>query len=215
MHEAVLEKLWHLQGADQVFDVYALLDGARDPRIVPMIQSSGLFHRCLYSGPLPEDFLRVSPHLVLLSPRAAFTRDLLEQGWGKSWGVFLRSVADLEELHQHFRKFLQVQDEAGKSFFFRFFDPRVLGTFLPTCTASQLVEFFGPVRRFLVESAGGSLLEDFYVVLDGLERRQHLIPSAPPEKGEEAAGGRGDGGRGGGGPSAAAAAPAPPKEAGP
>ncbi|MCB1035638.1 MAG: DUF4123 domain-containing protein [Acidobacteria bacterium] len=187
--DAVRELLWNPRGADQVFDVYALLDGARDPRIVPMLRRSGLFHRCLYAGKLPEDFLLASPHLVLLSATAPFTRELLEQGWGRSWGIFLRSVAGLDALQTHFRKFLQVQDEEGRSFFFRFFDPRVLSAFLPTCTPHQLEEFFGPVSRFLVETSVGAVLNDYYVVLERLEHRRYPVPPRPvPAPGPEAEG---------------------------
>ena len=35
--------------------------------------------------------------------------------------------------------------------YFRFYDPRVLRIFLPTCDAAQLKEFFGPVAHFICE----------------------------------------------------------------
>ena len=51
----------------------------------------------------------------------------------------------------HFRKFLLVTTEPDKEFFFRFYDPRVLRIFLPTCDVKQLREFFGPVEKFICE----------------------------------------------------------------
>jgi hypothetical protein len=36
--------------------------------------------------------------------------------------------------------------------YFRFYDPRVLQAFLPTCTAEQLNGFFGPISRFFFQS---------------------------------------------------------------
>ena len=52
-----------------------------------------------------------------------------------------------------------VADEDGQTFFFRFYDPRVLRAFLPTCSPSQLTDFFGPVRAMIVESEGGEELQ--------------------------------------------------------
>ena len=44
-----------------------------------------------------------------------------------------------------------VLTEDGKTLYFRFYDPRVLRMFLPTCAPEQLAEFFGPVESFYVE----------------------------------------------------------------
>jgi len=46
-----------------------------------------------------------------------------------------------------------VQDAKGKDMYFRFYDPRVLRVFLPTCTPEELSDFFGPIAGFLIESA--------------------------------------------------------------
>jgi hypothetical protein len=47
---------------------------------------------------------------------------------------------------------LLVSDENGKTFYFRFYDPRVLRVYLPTCNAEELDMFFGPVRNFFMEN---------------------------------------------------------------
>ena len=52
---------------------------------------------------------------------------------------------------RHFRQFLRVRDEAGREFFFRFYDPRVLRVYLPTCNSEELRTFFGPVELFSME----------------------------------------------------------------
>jgi len=46
-------------------------------------------------------------------------------------------------MRQHFRRFITVHDESGKPLLFRYYDPRVLRTFLPTCNAKELAEIFG------------------------------------------------------------------------
>ncbi|HRO43103.1 MAG TPA: DUF4123 domain-containing protein, partial [Flavipsychrobacter sp.] len=55
------------------------------------------------------------------------------------------------ELHKHFRKFLLVKTEDEQELYFRFYDPRVLRIFLPTCDQGQIREFFGAVDYFLME----------------------------------------------------------------
>ncbi|HEY2399507.1 MAG TPA: S1 RNA-binding domain-containing protein, partial [Steroidobacteraceae bacterium] len=44
--------------------------------------------------------------------------------------------------------------EQGKRLLFRFYDPRVLRPFLPSCEAGQMREMFGPVEHFAVEANG-------------------------------------------------------------
>src|SRR5439155_1286760 len=44
---------------------------------------------------------------------------------------------------------------------FRFYDPRVLRIYLPTCNAAEQQFVFGPVLRFLCEEAEPSTLLDF------------------------------------------------------
>jgi len=38
-----------------------------------------------------------------------------------------------------------------ESLFFRFYDPRVMRGYLPTCSPKQLAEFFGPVDFYIAE----------------------------------------------------------------
>jgi hypothetical protein len=39
-----------------------------------------------------------------------------------------------------------------ESLFFRFYDPRVMRNYLPTCPPAQLAEFFGPVDFYIAEA---------------------------------------------------------------
>jgi hypothetical protein len=42
---------------------------------------------------------------------------------------------------------------------FRFYDPRVLRVYLPTCWPGELTRMFGPVESFVMESAEGNVLQ--------------------------------------------------------
>ena len=135
-------------------DIFALLDCARDPRIYPLIKRQMINYSCLFAGDLPQELAEAAPYLVALSPHSHLTEALLTLGWGHSWGVFLESSAILQDLRRHFRRFLEVCDEQGKRLLFRYYDPRVLRIYLPTCNEEELRFVFGPVDRFVLESGG-------------------------------------------------------------
>lgn len=138
--------------------VYAVLDGARDPRVRRAVEQSGLPYACLYAGALPEVMLEIAPWLVKLTPDAPLNAELLDVGWRESWGIFVLANASLEELRRHFRRFLKVRDEAGRSMIFRFYDPRVMRVYLPTCNAGELAFVFGPVSMFVMPGERGAAL---------------------------------------------------------
>lgn len=132
--------------------VYAILDGARDPRVQPAVLGSGLAHQCLLAGNLGKELSQAAPYLVRLDRESEFTRRILKLGWGQSFGIYLASPASIEHLRVHFRRFLRVEDEQGKRLYFRYYDPRVLRVYLPSCTVDELDVIFGPVTRFLIEA---------------------------------------------------------------
>jgi hypothetical protein len=73
--------------------------------------------------------------------------------WSDPWGVFAVTDADLGTLRRHFRRFLRVLDPSGQQMYFRYYDPRVLRAFLPTCSPGQLREFFGPIKAYGIPDA--------------------------------------------------------------
>jgi hypothetical protein len=63
-------------------------------------------------------------------------------------------------LRRHLREFLRVRDEAGKRLIFRYYDPRILRVYLPTCWPAELNTFFGPISAFITEGeSSGEILE--------------------------------------------------------
>lgn len=129
--------------------LHAIIDAARDPRIYDALQNMEVDARCLYRGTLPDALARVAPYLVHLNLDSAFGRFYMRNGWKESWGVLLKSERTFLELHKHFRSLLIVQRPNGKRLLFRYYDPRVLRAYLPTCTGSELRTFFGPVDAFI------------------------------------------------------------------
>ncbi|MGH9632160.1 MAG: DUF4123 domain-containing protein [Bryobacteraceae bacterium] len=131
--------------------VFTVLDGASVPDLPQVLYNMKPEHECLYRGELTPDMAAVAPYLVSLPADSEFTKWVLEQGWGRHWGIFVSSRADLRALRQHFRAFTIVHDEDGKPMYFRFYDPRVLRTYLPTCNPQELAAVFGPVAAYFLE----------------------------------------------------------------
>jgi len=87
----IMKRLFAPAESGEVPAVFALLDAARDERILPMIRRSRLDYCCLFLGALAPVLAEAAPYLVDISPRAPFTREILELGWGESWGIFVRA----------------------------------------------------------------------------------------------------------------------------
>lgn len=148
--EAIIDTLWSApQGSGT--QLYAVLDGARDTAIYPAVLQSQRPFECLFTGELDPTLVQAAPYLVELARDHPFTDMLIRKGWGDSWGIFLRSTAAFRDLRRHLRTFLMVYSPELRPMYFRYYDPRVMRIFLPTCDKTQLTEFFGPVQSYLSE----------------------------------------------------------------
>ncbi len=156
-----------------LLNVYVILDAARSREIYESVLSSHLEWVCLYSGNIPRQLAMVAPYLVKLQRAHFFTDFVIEEGWGQSWGIFLRSTSELGELRKHFHSFLTVETEEGKRMVFRYYDPRVLRVYLPTCNLNELATVFGPTERFILEDQDPSNLIDFQLVAGRLITQRH------------------------------------------
>ena len=131
--------------------IYAILDGASVPDLPMKLYEMQPPRYCLFTGDLEPDMAEVAPYLVRLYPRAPFTDWVLKEFWGKHWGIFAHSRKPLKEMRKHFRSLVTVYDEKGNPMLFRFYDPRVLRRFLPTCKPEEIKTFFGDVDTFFAE----------------------------------------------------------------
>jgi hypothetical protein len=149
MPPVVQTRLWHEAGD---MPAYVILDGAQNPTLRDALHADGAPPwRCLFTGALEPDMAVVAPYLVELEQSSAFTRRLLAEGWGQNWGVYLTSQLALPALWRHVRAQVHVYGPKLEPLFFRFYDPRVMRSYLPTCSPQQLAEFFGPVHFYIAE----------------------------------------------------------------
>lgn len=133
--------------------VWAVLDGARDRSIHRLVDTSYREKCCLYAGEVPLRLRMAAPHLLLLERTDWLTLDLIDRGWPMSWGIFLHCEAPFAVLRRHLRGLLRVRDEDNRRLLFRYYDPRVLRVFLPTCERPELEAMFGPIRRIVMPAA--------------------------------------------------------------
>jgi hypothetical protein len=130
---------------------FCVVDGARSPDIYGMATRSREEWACLYDGRLPPALLPVAPYLVRLHIGSHFTRLFYAKGWGQAWGLVIRSNASLTAMRRHLRTLNYVSSSKHRKLLFRFYDPRVLRIFLPTCSVEQLDTLFGPIEAIVLE----------------------------------------------------------------
>jgi Domain of unknown function (DUF4123)/FHA domain len=158
--------------------LYALLDASREPSVLKVILESKEEHQSLYEGAQGAQLAHFAPYLIRIPPKSALLDTLVHQAWSKSWGVFLTSGKPLKDLRTHFRHFLTVKLPDGQQVYFRYYDPRVLRLFLPTCLPEETTQFFGPVKQFLIEAEDPTLALHFLPGPKGPQKKElHLAPA--------------------------------------
>lgn len=145
----------------QQTNLYALLDAAREPTVIERLKASGEHHASLYDGEEGEQLSTFGPWLAKVSPDKPLLEELVRDGWGNSWGVYLTCGRPFAEIRRHLRRFLVVKLPDGRQVCFRYYDPRVLRTYLPTCNSEEVVTFIGPMGKYLVESVDETELQEF------------------------------------------------------
>jgi Domain of unknown function (DUF4123) len=138
--------------------LWAVLDAARDDRILQLVKESADEARHLYEGPPGDAMADVAPYLVRFRPDSGLLERLVHEGWGRAWGIYFAWDASTKDVRRHLRRFLQVLDEEERErLYFRFYDPRVLEMFVPTCSVRQLATLFGDIERFHFEGRHGEV----------------------------------------------------------
>jgi hypothetical protein len=169
----IKEQLWPRGGGR---DVWMIVDGARDRRIFGMLLDSYLTYSCLYHGDIAPELELAAPYLVQLEYDDKYSQQLIARAWGNSWGVFLKCGASIASLRRHLRKLLSVRSPKGEILLFRYYDPRVLRVYLPTCRPEELEAVFGPIDRFWLEDQNPETMVEFRVDHGRLLR--HEFPAA-------------------------------------
>jgi len=181
-------------------NTFAILDAAKVTNLLTLLETSGLKFRCLFKGKAYDELKDVAPYIVELQDNNTFTRNLFTSAgmpanmWDKEPGIFVRSAGSLDDMWKHFRKFTRVQDENGKWFYFRFWEPLLFKYF---CEAKgnneQFIASFVPAGmvvaidtvlnsifllqktttkeggNFIFEDADGEIVRQYMIALNSRE----------------------------------------------
>jgi len=129
--------------------LYAVIDACDAPAVPGKVTELGEERAaCLYSGKSKETYWAIAPYLVKVDEELLDW--IVATLWREPWGIFAAADSDLESMREHFRRFIVVRSPDGEPLYFRYYDPRVLKTFLESCTPSELEEFFGPIVVLVV-----------------------------------------------------------------
>ena len=140
--------------AEQPLNTYLVVDATLRKDITGFfdLDSIDVPVKCLFTGDAAEELKEVAPYLIdlTLSKEAlnnkdkipSFHRDFFESHWNQGTGILVRTIAAMDEVHYHLRKFTQVQDDNGKVFFLRFWHGMTLHYFLSACNERELDSFF-------------------------------------------------------------------------
>ena len=139
--------------------LYFLADAARMRGEIHHAKELNPEHTCLYEGDSERFLSAVAPWLFAVEKGGAFARWLSTHGHAQSWGVIVHFPEDPVQLYKHLRRHLIVQAEDGTDMYFRYYDPRVLRNYIPSCKIGALHDLFGPIRTFVAEDGEGKLVE--------------------------------------------------------
>lgn len=141
--------------------LYAIIDTAQDRKVFSLLEEIDCDYEILYPQRLAFDMDRRGPHLMSVLPGSTCLEKLLTAGWGNNWGIFLACVSDFGAVRRHLQRLLFAKLHDGRQALFRFYDPRVLRDYLPTCSGDDLDQFFGPLTTIYLESENGRDLHCF------------------------------------------------------
>lgn len=155
MQQRHLEHYTNDSDTSPTLKVYFVLDAKKIPFLNTLPLKGKM--KSLFQGKFGEDTEKVAPYLieVIRDENHIHTGEMMglfslksaqhHFNWEDNLGIFIHSYADFETVYQHLRKFPMLQDERGKWFFFRFYDPKVLHNYLAIIAKhpAKLHKFFG------------------------------------------------------------------------
>lgn len=164
MPDTLWKRLW--QEAENRH-AYVVLDGAQNNSLLDWLHGPDApQHECLFASDLEADMAEVAPYLIKLEFGSPFSNDFIRDGWSANWGILLTSSVELPAVWRHLRQHTLVYGPELEPMYFRFYDPRVLRMFLPTCEEAQLVDFFGEID-FIFSEGADQVVSDVWSVADG------------------------------------------------
>jgi len=147
--------------AQEGYNLYGIADAARDDEVFRFLITGNVQYMSLFEGTMDVQSYSVSGFLVECKKESSLFQWMTAEAWGNNCCIFFTSKASFEDLFKHFQQFNRVYIEGDDVVLFRYYDPRVLRTYLPTCTQSEIDLFFGQVESFFAENKEPEMLSVF------------------------------------------------------
>jgi hypothetical protein len=168
---------------------YAVIDAARAPIVYATLVRGDLVQTCLFEGRRAAELCNLAPYLVPLPPGAPLLATLAGEWWGEARAILLTSRERPADVVARLRSLLVVRTDEDRSMLFRFYDPRVLRTFLPVATPRQIAAFFGggDVGAYVCEASEPHAMHVFTERGEGVLGEETVVLSEGAEHGLVAA----------------------------
>jgi Domain of unknown function (DUF4123) len=123
-------------------NLFAVIDRCDAPEAARLIAQAGQRSCCLFPEEAERKYPDAAPYLIEVSePLLDPVLSLLAS---KPQGILAASKTPLIGLRHQFRYFTSATLPDGKTWLFRFYDPRVLRAFIHSCSPDELRCFYGP-----------------------------------------------------------------------
>ena len=132
--------------------LYGIVDSARNDEVFRFLITGDAQYRSLFEGTMDVQSYGVSGFLVECKSESPLFQWMTSEAWGDHCCIYFISEASFDELFEHFQQFNRVYLEDDEVVLFRYYDPRVLRKYLPTCDDEEIDIFFGEVKIYFAES---------------------------------------------------------------
>lgn len=149
------------QAEAQGCQLFGIVDSARNEEVFRYLVTGDVQYKSLFEGTMDVQSYGVSGFLVECKKESALYQWMVGEAWGDSCSIFFTSKASFDELFKHFQQFNRVYLEDDEVVLFRYYDPRVLRVYLPTCNPDEVEVFFGEVESFFTEGEEASEIWEF------------------------------------------------------
>lgn len=155
--------------------LYAVIDGASVSGLLEAIKKNNTQYCCLLSGKLDLELAQAAPYLAKLETKSPLTEWLLD-GWGTHSGIYcvIDESVSFMDVRKHFRSIQIVKNYDNKSIFFRYYDPRVMNVYLPTCTGNEAKQMFGPTAIYVLEGEKGDSVNKYSFIEGEVRLKEYL-----------------------------------------
>lgn len=146
--------------SDPQLTVYAVIDGASLPELLARLEENEPEHTCLFRGELPFDLAETAPYLVKLEANSIFSKWLIEKSISIPCCIYTHSDKGFLVMRKHFRSLIDAELPDGEVVHFRYYDPRVLLVYLPTCTEEEKEIMYGEfIHGYLLMESDNDKIE--------------------------------------------------------